>query len=86
MAVTIRAKIGWQLDDNFTTSNPSPERRRSFELVFPTVEYTYEIYRPLALFIQVNALSYSFTDRRATMAKKRGQDAAIGLRLDFAGV
>jgi len=86
MGVTVKLKAGLRMDENFTESNPTPVRSRSFNLVFPSVEYHLELYRPLSLYLQANLASYSSQDKRWKLYRTQGQRFGFGVRFDLTGV
>ena len=88
LSFTLGAKLGWRIEENLTPSNPTTERRNVGEIIFPSFEVTYEIYKPFALFYQTNYQLRDIENIRHPQVKKSVYTggAAVGVRMDLSGI
>jgi hypothetical protein len=85
---TVRLKAGWRVEENLTSINPTSERHSSLEITFPSLEITYELFKPAAFFLQVNMYTFVFQNSNhvtESLFSRKG-NAAIGLKFDISGI
>ena len=85
-SIAIRAKAGWRIDENLTPSNPTAGGRNRGELIFPSIEGTYEIYKPFAFFLQASLFTWDFDERFRFTKSSYTTSFVGGLRIDLSGI
>jgi hypothetical protein len=88
LQIGVKGKFGWRTEDNFTDENPSSNRRGGVQLSFPSVEITYEVFSPVAFFLQINPATVVFRGEKARWETPYSDEysIALGLRLDLSEV
>jgi hypothetical protein len=88
LSIAVRFKYGWRIEDAFTRDNPDPQRVGGVEITFPSVELTYDLYPPVALFLTVNAVTVFFKNGSPVteLINHNEFSLALGLRFDLSGI
>ena len=88
LSIALRAKYGWRIEDAFTRDNPDPQRVGGQELTFPSVELTYDLYPPVAVFLTVNMATVFFKNgtRVTELINHNEFSLALGFKFDLSGI
>jgi hypothetical protein len=86
---TIKGKFGWRTEENFTKNNPDSSRRGGLQVTFPSLEVTYDVYRPVAVFSQLNVFTYVFRGgegKSESIFKSNSSLVLLGVKVDLSKV
>jgi hypothetical protein len=83
LSLALKAKFGWQVQDNFTPRNPTSQRINGLELSPLSLEITWAFYPPFAVFVQLTPWTAVVTQ---SGDYSDGIYGVVGVRFDLAGV
>jgi hypothetical protein len=86
---TIKGKFGWRTEENFTKNNPDSSRQGGLQVTFPSLELTYDIYRPVSVFFQLNVFSYVFRGgegKSESIFNRNSSVVPFGVKVDLSKV